>query len=135
MRNFFRDVDTNHQWPGFCLCLAVGVTWHASVWPKQQYQDEPLTIRTDVVKRGSQRKQFDCEPFLEVGAFCESHRGQGREKTYIAPQSITVDLQVLRRIESSLREDESGRPRDRQGSGEESGGPWATTLAGEVRST
>ncbi|CAL1127432.1 unnamed protein product [Cladocopium goreaui] len=43
-------------------------------------KDEPLTIRTDVVKRGSQRKQFDCEPFLEV----------------------------LRRIESSLREDERG---------------------------
>jgi hypothetical protein len=81
VRKFFRDVDTNHQWPGLRLCLPVGVAWHASVWPNQQYQDEPLTIRTDVVKRGSQRKQFDCEPFLEAGAFCES-QGQGRfEKT------------------------------------------------------
>lgn len=29
-------------------------------------QEEPLTLRTDVVKR-SQRKPFDCEPFLEAG--------------------------------------------------------------------
>lgn len=35
-----------------------------------RFQDEPLTIRTDIVKRGSQRKQFDCEPFLEVGNLC-----------------------------------------------------------------
>ncbi|CAJ1329850.1 unnamed protein product, partial [Effrenium voratum] len=43
-------------------------------------KDEPLTIRTDVVQRGKQRKQFDVEPFLEV----------------------------LRRIEGTLREDERG---------------------------
>lgn len=36
-------------------------------WLQWRFQDEPLTIRTDIVKRGSQRKQFDCEPFLEVG--------------------------------------------------------------------
>ncbi|CAK9038999.1 unnamed protein product [Durusdinium trenchii] len=42
-------------------------------------QEEPLTLRTDVVKR-SQRKPFDCEPFLEV----------------------------LRRLEGVLKEDERG---------------------------
>eukprot|EP00913_Durusdinium_trenchii_P011395 g10703.t1 len=41
--------------------------------------EEPLTLRTDVVKR-SQRKPFDCEPFLEV----------------------------LRRLEGVLKEDEPG---------------------------
>ena len=114
-----QDYVSAYLWP-------VGVAWHASVWPNQQYQDEPLTIRTDVVKRGSQRKQFDCEPFLEAGAFCES-QGQGRFD--VNRSTNHPFLQVLRRFESSLREDESGRPRDpgQGGSGEESGygrRPW-----------